>query len=207
MEETATTAAATAAATTTTSPYVFSSLMSTRSPLFNNEIEVHRPVFKRPSPVSSTQAEDAASKLSLNLTELYHKLKLNYEKSKQDFTLRKRFRNDDQPRLGFDNVNVVVPGMMILKIFFDNFFFSGRFNPTHIPNGVTHCKKDSSTNGTRVCSQPVQNNCQGGFKIGGNCNGQERLDNSNLPQSDFQMGDEQVGYSDLRSSFLSTKCH
>ena len=68
----------------------------------------------------------------------------------------------------------------------------GRFNPQPLPGGVTQCKKDSSTNGTRVCSRPVQNNCQGGFKIGGNCNGQERLDNTKLPQSEFQMGDEQV---------------
>ena len=94
---------------------MYSSLRTTRPPLFSNEIEVHRPVFKRPNPVISTQSEDAASKASLNLTELYHKLKMNYEKSKQDFKLRKRFRNDDQPRLGFDNVNVVVPGNLIHK--------------------------------------------------------------------------------------------
>ena len=63
---------------------------------------------------------------------------------------------------------------------------------------MTQCKKDSSTNGTRVCSSPVQNNCQGGFKIGGNCNGQERLDGTKLPQSEFQMGDEQISNSDTR---------
>ena len=101
----------TTTSTTAKPPYVFSSLVTTKSPLFSNEIEVHRPVFKRPAPVSSTKAEDAASKPNMNLTELYQKLKMNYEKSKQDFSLRKRFRNDDQPRLGFDNVNVVVPGM------------------------------------------------------------------------------------------------
>ena len=69
---------------------------------------------------------------------------------------------------------------------------SGRFNPNPSPNSVTQCKKDSSTNGTRVCSSLVPNNCQGGFRLGGNCNGQQRLDITRLPQSEFQMGDDQV---------------
>ena len=68
----------------------------------------------------------------------------------------------------------------------------GRFNPKPSPNSVTQCKKDSSTNGTRVCSSFVPNNCQGGFKIGGNCNQQNRLDNTKLPPSEFQMGESQV---------------
>lgn len=70
--------------------------------------------------------------------------------------------------------------------------FSGRFNPNPGPNSVTQCKKDSSTNGTRVCSSLVPNNCEGGFRLGGNCNGQQRLDLTRLPQSEFQMGDDQV---------------
>ena len=47
---------------------------------------------------------------SLQLRDLYQRLKMNFEKSNQEYSLRKRFRNDDQPRLGFDNVNVVIPG-------------------------------------------------------------------------------------------------
>ena len=69
---------------------------------------------------------------------------------------------------------------------------SGRFNPNPSPNSVTQCKKDTSTNGSRVCSSLVPNNCQGGFRLGGNCNGQQRLDITRLPQSEFQMGDDQV---------------
>ena len=69
---------------------------------------------------------------------------------------------------------------------------SGRFNPNPSPNSVTQCKKDTSTNGSRVCSSLVPNNCQGGFRLGGNCNGQQRLDITRLPPSEFQMGDDQV---------------
>ena len=31
----------------------------------------------------------------------------------------------------------------------------------------------SSTNGKRVCSTQLRNNCLGGFKVGGNCNNQQ----------------------------------
>ena len=168
-------------------------LITPRPPIFSNEIDVHRPVFKKTDIPSASLSEEEPPRQKLNLTELYQRLKMNFEKSNSDFALSKRYRKDDQPRLGFDNVNVVIPGSLWLVTSIVLNIISGRFNPQPVPNGVSQCKKDSSTNGTRVCSSPVQNNCQGGFKIGGNCNGQERLDNTKLPPSEFQMGDEQVG--------------
>ena len=115
--------------------------------------------------------------------------------SESSETLRKKYRivEDDQAAQ-FDNVNVVVPGLIHQPFCCKNDCILGRFNPNYPPNGVTQCKKDSSTNGTRVCSSFVPNNCQNGFKIGGNCNSQQRLDNTKLPQSEFQMGEEQVSH-------------
>ena len=44
----------------------------------------------------------------------------------------------------------------------------------------------------RQCSSLVPTNCEGGFRIGGNCNQQQRLDITRLPQQEFQMGADQV---------------
>ena len=85
------------------------SLVSRRPLLSSNQIEVHRPVFRRTTlpPVSAQQR--------LELEDLYQRLKMNFEKSNQDVNLKKRLRKDDQPQLGFDNVNVVIPGQSLLS--------------------------------------------------------------------------------------------
>ena len=91
--------------------------------------------------------------------------------------IKSRYRlqeEEDDPFVPRDKINVVIPGQFKL--------------PTR-PNGVKQCKKDSSTGGKRVCTTIIANNCNDGFKVGGNCNGQERLDTSKLPPSEFQMGD------------------
>ena len=115
---------------------------TTKSPLFNNHIEVHHPLLK--------QEQGAVHAPSSFL--------LPVGASSSSPPKKKRYRQEQQTTLGFDNVNVVIPG---------------RFNLTPRPDGVTQCKRDSSTNGTRVCTTRLANNCQGGFKLGGNCNGQQ----------------------------------
>ena len=52
----------------------------------------------------------------LELEDLYQRLKMNFEKSNHDVALKKRLRKDDQPQLGFDNVNVVIPGQSLLSL-------------------------------------------------------------------------------------------
>ena len=86
------------------------SMVTSRPLLANNEIEVHRPVFKKTDSKPPSVVEDMTPEQSLQLRDLYQRLKMNFEKSNQEYSLKKRFRNDDQPRLGFDNVNVVIPG-------------------------------------------------------------------------------------------------
>jgi len=168
--------------TRTTTTRLLPTIITTKSPLFNNQIEIHQPRIKYQE--QEHKAESTLDQNKHHLSSLYERLKNNYRSadSVQD-NLQKRYRQDDTSSLGFDNVNVVVPG---------------RFNPKPRPDGVTQCKKDSSTNGTRVCSHHIINNCQGGFKIGGNCNSQQRLDNTKLPPSEFQMGDEQVSNTNTR---------
>ena len=187
---TSTTTSTTQSTTLSTTTRLVQRIITTKSPLFNNQIDVHKPKIKyqESNDIFHKLKEQKPVKHKENskahLASLYERLKNNYRTSDTlQGDLRKRYRQDDTNTLGFENVNVVVPG---------------RFNPKQRPDGVTQCKKDSTTNGTRVCSHHVVNNCQGGFKIGGNCNSQQRLDNTKLPPSEFQMGDEQAGNTNTR---------
>jgi len=159
-------------------------MIKTLSPLFNNQIEVHRPRLKYKEDLSKAPPKESGTFLVRNPLIRSSTIVEGISPDAVEpvgATLEKRYRqSEDAPKtkLGFDNVNVVVPG---------------RFNLTPRPDGVTQCKKDSSTNGKRVCSTQLRNNCLGGFKVGGNCNNQQRLDSSRLPPSEFQMGTEQGG--------------
>ncbi|XP_023338648.1 uncharacterized protein LOC111709253 [Eurytemora carolleeae] len=105
-------------------------------------------------------------------TEIY-----GMEENEEEYeTIKSRYRTDDTDsdlNKPHENINVVIPG---------------QFNLPVRPNGVEQCKKDSSTGGKRVCTTQLANNCNGGFKVGGNCNGQDSLDTSRLPPSEFKMG-------------------
>jgi GTP cyclohydrolase I len=116
------------------------SLITTKSPLCNNQIELHKPKLKNQETneilqkLGEQRPETNLENSKHHLASLYERLKSNYRTSETMMgDLSKRYRQDDTNTIGFDNVNFVVPG---------------RFNPKPRPDGVTQCKKDSSTNGT-----------------------------------------------------------
>ena len=56
----------------------------------------------------------------------------------------------------------------------------------------------SSTNGKRVCSTQLRNNCLGGFKVGGNCNNQQVVfKNIKYEEDDDEKVEDDDGDDDL----------
>ena len=55
----------------------------------------------------------------------------------------------------------------------------------------------SSTNGKRVCSTQLRNNCLGGFKVGGNCNNQQVVSKHIKYEDDLDDDDDIGGDSEV----------
>ena len=96
--------------------------------MFDNEIEVHTPKFKLKKPMMKKgQIKNSESTFipiqrtnsssnTRNLVDLYERLKSHYRMSNGNSTSttasRKKYRKDDSNKSKFDNINVVVPGML-----------------------------------------------------------------------------------------------
>ena len=114
-----------------TSSFIFLNEFGSVAPanqLFDNEIEVHTPKFKLKKPMMKKgQIKNSESTFipiqrtnsssnTRNLVDLYERLKSHYRMSNGNSTSttasRKKYRKDDSNKSKFDNINVVVPGML-----------------------------------------------------------------------------------------------